>query len=108
MNDKQADKPEKSEDSGTLEVTIEKLVTGGDGLARHEGQAVFVPQTGAAGTYGSFSVNAQGHWSYKLDNSQAAIQQLGPSWHPSTSVRPRPPSWPTASSAWASWMSPNC
>jgi 23S rRNA (uracil1939-C5)-methyltransferase len=45
MNDKQADKPEKSEDSGTLEVTIEKLVTGGDGLARHEGQAVFVPLT---------------------------------------------------------------
>ena len=31
--------------SGYLEVAIEKLVTGGDGLARHEGQAVFVPLT---------------------------------------------------------------
>jgi len=30
--------------SGTeLELTIEKLVTGGEGLARHDGQAVFVP-----------------------------------------------------------------
>ena len=28
-----------------LEVTIEKLVFGGDGLARHEGKVVFVPQT---------------------------------------------------------------
>jgi 23S rRNA (uracil1939-C5)-methyltransferase len=45
MNDKQADKSEKSEAPEILEVTIEKLVTGGDGLARHEGQAVFVPLT---------------------------------------------------------------
>ena len=49
MNDKQTDKPSplpgKPEESGTLEVVIDKLVTGGDGLARHEGQAVFVPLT---------------------------------------------------------------
>lgn len=52
MNDKQTDsnpdipvKPPQPEDSGFLELTIEKLVTGGAGLARHEGQAVFVPLT---------------------------------------------------------------
>ena len=52
MNDKQTDNnpeiPEdqpQPEDSGFLELTIEKLVTGGAGLARHEGQAVFVPMT---------------------------------------------------------------
>ncbi len=49
MNDKQTDKSaerqHQPDDSGMIEVTIEKLVTGGDGLARHEGQAVFVPLT---------------------------------------------------------------
>ncbi len=49
MNDKQtdksADKPRQPDESGMIEVVIEKLVTGGDGLARHEGQAVFVPLT---------------------------------------------------------------
>jgi 23S rRNA (uracil1939-C5)-methyltransferase len=49
MNDKPTDKigpePAPPEESGTLEVAIDKLVTGGDGLARHEGQAVFVPMT---------------------------------------------------------------
>ena len=49
MNDKQTDKPVEKplqpDTSGMMEVRIEKLVTGGDGLARHEGQAVFVPLT---------------------------------------------------------------
>ncbi len=45
MNDKQPEKPTKPPEPKTLEVSIEKLVTGGDGLARHEGQAVFVPLT---------------------------------------------------------------
>lgn len=46
MNDKHPDKsPATSRPADILEVTIEKLVTGGDGLARHEGQAVFVPLT---------------------------------------------------------------
>ena len=42
MNDKPTDKKQEPK---FLEVTIDKLVTGGDGLARHEGQAVFVPLT---------------------------------------------------------------
>ncbi len=41
------------------------------------GQAVFVPQTGAAGTYGTFTLDAQGNWTYTADNSQQAIQELG-------------------------------
>ena len=53
MNDKQTDKAKaqprrpdgKPDESGIIEVRIEKLVTGGDGLAHHEGQAVFVPLT---------------------------------------------------------------
>jgi len=49
MNDKQTDKsteqPGRPDETEMLEVSIEKLVTGGDGLARHEGQAVFVPLT---------------------------------------------------------------
>ena len=53
MNDKQTDSTgqqpratgDKPGDAAILEVTIEKLVTGGEGLARHEGQAVFVPMT---------------------------------------------------------------
>jgi 23S rRNA (uracil1939-C5)-methyltransferase len=34
-----------TEGSGNLELHIEKLLNGGDGLARHEGQAIFVPLT---------------------------------------------------------------
>jgi 23S rRNA (uracil1939-C5)-methyltransferase len=45
MNDKQPEIPPESAGPETLEISIEKLVTGGDGLARHEGQAVFVPLT---------------------------------------------------------------
>lgn len=42
------------------------------------GEAVFVAQTGVAGAghYGSFSIDASGHYSYTADNSQTAIQQL--------------------------------
>ena len=36
--------PQQSE-SASIEVRIEKLLNGGDGLARHEGQAIFVPLT---------------------------------------------------------------
>ncbi|CAM3548720.1 VWFA domain-containing protein [Bordetella sputigena] len=41
------------------------------------GQAVFVPQTNAAGTYGTFSVAADGAWTYTLDNAAPAVQALG-------------------------------
>nr|WP_286192702.1 VCBS domain-containing protein [Stappia sp. BW2] len=43
------------------------------------GEAAFTPQTGATGSggYGTFSLDAQGHWTYTADNSQQAIQALG-------------------------------
>ncbi|OZI23986.1 hypothetical protein CAL26_11325, partial [Bordetella genomosp. 9] len=41
------------------------------------GQAVFVPQTGAAGTYGTFSIAADGAWTYTLNNADPAVQALG-------------------------------
>jgi len=41
------------------------------------GQSSFQPQADIAGTYGRFSLSADGHWSYAADNGQTAIQQLG-------------------------------
>jgi VCBS repeat-containing protein len=57
-----------------------KLTTGGT-LAVTDvdsGEAHFVAQTDVAGSngYGSFSIDAHGHWTYSADNSQAAIQNL--------------------------------
>ena len=39
------------------------------------GESVFTAQTGTAGTHGTFSVDADGTWSYTADN--ASIQSLG-------------------------------
>jgi VCBS repeat-containing protein len=41
------------------------------------GQATFVAQASIAGTYGTFTLDANGNWTYTADNSQEAIQQLG-------------------------------
>ncbi|NSM23049.1 hypothetical protein HT094_01135 [Shewanella sp. ZOR0012] len=40
------------------------------------GQDHFTAQTHVAGSYGSFSIDADGQWRYSADNSQTAIQQL--------------------------------
>ncbi|MFZ2158649.1 MAG: VCBS domain-containing protein, partial [Bradyrhizobium sp.] len=44
------------------------------------GQSNFTAQAGTAGSngYGSFILAADGTWTYTADNTQAAIQQLGP------------------------------
>src|SRR6185437_4362092 len=54
------------------------LVTGGALTIADvdQGQSSFVPQA-AAGTYGSFTLDASGTWSYTASDSQTAIQQLG-------------------------------
>ncbi|WP_217358914.1 VCBS domain-containing protein [Ruegeria sp. HKCCA5491] len=60
-------------------VTEDKLTsTGGklDVTDPDAGQASFVPQTGAAGAHGSFTVQPDGTWSYTLDNGQPAVQAL--------------------------------
>ena len=37
----------------------------------------FVPQTGTAGLYGTFTVDADGHYTYTLNNALPAVQGLG-------------------------------
>jgi VCBS repeat-containing protein len=41
------------------------------------GQAGFIAQTNTAGTYGTFTLDAAGNWTYTAANGQAAIQSLG-------------------------------
>jgi VCBS repeat-containing protein len=50
------------------------------------GQDSFTPVTGQQGTggYGSFTIDAHGHWTYTADNSQHVIQALDPSSTPLT------------------------
>ena len=38
--------------------------------------STFVPQTNVSGTYGTFSINADGMWTYDIDNRRAATQNL--------------------------------
>ncbi|WP_434631879.1 retention module-containing protein [Chromobacterium sp. CV08] len=41
------------------------------------GQAFFQTQTDTAGTYGTFSIDANGNWHYNLNNSAPIVQALG-------------------------------
>ncbi|MEN9360529.1 MAG: hypothetical protein RL095_2064, partial [Verrucomicrobiota bacterium] len=41
------------------------------------GESFLVARTGVAGSYGSFSIDSAGAWSYTLDNGKAAVQGLG-------------------------------
>ncbi|WMD22996.1 retention module-containing protein [Achromobacter seleniivolatilans] len=41
------------------------------------GEAKFQPQTDIAGKYGKFSIDANGNWTFKLDNTLPVVQQLG-------------------------------
>ncbi|WP_211268344.1 VCBS domain-containing protein, partial [Legionella feeleii] len=41
------------------------------------GQSSFIAQPSVAGTYGTFTLAANGAWTYTANNAQAAIQQLG-------------------------------
>jgi len=40
------------------------------------GEAVFQTQSGTAGAYGSFSIDANGNWTYTLNNANAAVDAL--------------------------------
>ncbi|MEM7471863.1 MAG: VCBS domain-containing protein [Pseudomonadota bacterium] len=40
------------------------------------GEASFTPQAGTAGDYGTFTLAANGNWTYEAENSQFAIQSL--------------------------------
>ncbi|MYZ45166.1 VCBS domain-containing protein, partial [Schauerella aestuarii] len=65
------------QDSGT--VTEDNVLTASGTLTVADadaGQATFTAQTGTAGTYGSFSIGADGAWTYTLNNTAANVQAL--------------------------------
>ncbi|WP_037431729.1 VCBS domain-containing protein, partial [Shewanella sp. POL2] len=57
--------------AGQLETHGQLIISAPDA-----GQDHFTAQTNVAGSYGTFSLDADGQWRYSADNSQSAIQQL--------------------------------
>ncbi|WP_425404060.1 VCBS domain-containing protein [Hwanghaeella sp.] len=55
----------------TLQTTGTLTITDAD-----TGQSTVQPIAGQAGTFGSFSVDAAGNWTYDLDNGSASVQAL--------------------------------
>lgn len=55
----------------TLSATGAVTVTDND-----TNETTVIPQTAVAGTYGSFSVDANGSWAYTLDNNSTSVQAL--------------------------------
>ncbi len=70
------------DDAGTVQE--DKIYTANgklDVTDKDAGQATFQPQTDFAGKYGTFSIDANGNWTFKLDNDAKAVQQLGAKEH---------------------------
>ena len=66
------------DDKGTVKEDTTLTAAGKlDVTDKDAGQSVFKPQTDFQGQYGKFSIDANGNWSFKLDNNATAIQQLG-------------------------------
>jgi VCBS repeat-containing protein len=65
-----------SEDASTPSLSTSGALTIADA---DQGQSNFTPLVGTAGSngYGSFTLAADGNWTYTADNGQSAIQQLG-------------------------------
>ncbi|NLW82442.1 MAG: hypothetical protein GXY42_12350, partial [Desulfovibrionales bacterium] len=55
-------------------LTVAGILTVSD---RDTGDAVIAAQPGTAGTYGTFSIGANGVWNYILNNSAAVVRALG-------------------------------
>ncbi|MGN3708872.1 VCBS domain-containing protein, partial [Achromobacter xylosoxidans] len=70
------------DDKGTVQEDTTLTANGKlDIVDKDAGQAAFKPQTDFQGQYGKFSIDANGNWSFKLDNDAKAIQQLGAKEH---------------------------
>ncbi|MDX5595464.1 VCBS domain-containing protein [Pseudovibrio sp. SPO723] len=69
-----------------LNVNAGKLTAGGllTVTDPDAGEAAFTPVTAGAGQYGTFTLAADGSWTYTADNSQQAIQSLGAGSQPLT------------------------
>ncbi|MBU1295140.1 MAG: retention module-containing protein, partial [Gammaproteobacteria bacterium] len=67
------------DDSGSVKEDTTAQATGTLSVSDTDaGEATFVAQTDSAGTYGTFSVDAAGKWTYNLTaNDSAAVQSLG-------------------------------
>ncbi len=66
------------------------------------GQNVFQPQNGTSGSYGTFSIDAAGNWSYTRTADLQSMNAVTSSQTASPSPRPtaRPPKWsPSPSTA---------
>src|SRR5205085_1246428 len=70
-----------TEDNGAAGIVAGDLTTGGALTIADvdAGQSNFAIQAGTAGSnhHGTFTLAANGNWTYSADNTQAAIQQLG-------------------------------
>ncbi|GAB1847191.1 hypothetical protein MyNCGM683_20350, partial [Achromobacter xylosoxidans] len=70
------------DDKGTVQEDTTLTANGKlDIVDKDAGEATFKPQTDFQGKYGTFSIDANGNWSFKLDNDAKAIQQLGAKEH---------------------------
>jgi len=68
-----------TEDNGADGIVAGNLTTAGALTITDvdAGQSNFTAHASIAGTYGTFTLAADGAWTYTADNTQAAIQQLG-------------------------------
>ncbi|MGB3816656.1 VCBS domain-containing protein, partial [Achromobacter pulmonis] len=70
------------DDAGTVQEDKVYTTNGKlDVTDKDAGEATFTPQTDHQGQYGKFSIDANGNWSFKLDNNAQAVQQLGAKEH---------------------------
>ena len=58
-------------EDNTAQVTGSLSITDKD-----TGEAIFMMQTGVAGTYGTFNIDNQGNWTFTLDNDNTEVQQM--------------------------------
>ncbi|RED49025.1 VCBS domain-containing protein, partial [Aestuariispira insulae] len=64
----------------SVETTEDSVTTATGSLSvtdQNPGEAYFQTQDGTSGTYGSFSIDADGNWSYDLNNDATDVQALG-------------------------------
>ncbi len=56
-------------------------------IDRDAGESLYTAQNGTAGSYGTFSIDAAGAWTYTLDNAGTAVQSLGAGINPTETFK---------------------
>ncbi|MEF8747646.1 MAG: cadherin-like domain-containing protein [Candidatus Accumulibacter propinquus] len=75
-----ADDPTTFSGVATATVSEDGTITAAQTLTvsdRDTGDAAITPQSNTAGSYGAFSIGANGAWAYALNNAASAVQSLG-------------------------------